>query len=135
MFMNKKKTLKLLIFTTVSVYSQFLNLPFPGWLSHIIETLIGLMMSIQLCSILLKYDWVERYLLPLDRYTYCIYLLSWFGHYVAKILLINILNVHWLIVVTAMFVSGLLLPLAVCKLVEKVGWLNRQKWLHLVIGY
>ena len=125
----------LLVFSALSVYLQFVELPFPGWLSHIIEALIGLMMSIQLCSMLLKCNWVEKCLLPLGKYTYCIYLLSWFGHYAAKIVLVNVLHVHWVIVVPGMFVFGLLVPLAVCKVVEKMDWLNKRKWLHLVIGY
>lgn len=74
-------------------------------------------------------------LLPLAKYTYCIYLLSWFGHYAAKIVLVNFLSVHWAIVVIGMFVAGLLFPLIVCKLVMRFAWLNKQNWLHLIIGY
>lgn len=84
---------------------------------------------------LLKYKWEERYLLPLGQYTYSIYLLSWFGHYAAKILLANVLHMHWGIVMLGMFMGGLLLPLIICRIVDKSGWLSKQKWLRIVIGY
>lgn len=94
LFVNKSPY-NLLTLSALSISLQFVELPFPGWLSRIIEALIGLMMSIQLCSMLLKCNWVEKCLLSLGKYTYCIYLLSWFGHYAAKIVLVNVLHVHW----------------------------------------
>lgn len=66
--------------------------------------------------------------------TYTIYLLSWFGHYMVKVVLVNVLNCHYLIVVAGMFAGGLLFPLAVCWLVDKVPLLNK-KGLRLIIGY
>ena len=51
-----------------------------------------------------------------------------------KLVLVNILNCHYLIVVAGMFAGGLLFPLAVCWLVDRVPLLNK-KGLRLIIGY
>lgn len=51
-----------------------------------------------------------------------------------KFALVNVLNCHYLIVVAGMFAGGLLFPLVVCWLVDKVPLLNK-KGLRLIIGY
>ena len=91
-------------------------------------------MSISLCSCLLKLSFTYNYIIPLSKYTYSIYLLSWFGQYAAKVIFVNILNFNWLVVVIAMFIAGIILPLVVCFAVEKVECLSKQRWLRLVIG-
>lgn len=125
----------LIIFSSFSICLQFFDLPMDATINYIFKAFVGLITSIQLCSMLLKYKWEERYLLPLGQYTYSIYLLSWFGHYAAKILLANVLHMHWGIVMLGMFMGGLLLPLIICRIVDKSGWLSKQKWLRIVIGY
>lgn len=135
MFINGGVYFNLLIFSVLSVIMLFVDLPCTNKIEHLLEAFIGLAMSIQLCSMLLHCEWVVRFILPLAKYTYCIYLLSWFGHYAAKIVLVNLMHVHWAIVVLAMFVAGFLLPLIVCQMMTRINWLNKQKWLHLVIGY
>ncbi len=125
----------LIILSSFSICLQFFDLPVGTTINYIFKAFVGLIMSIQLCSMLLKYKWVERYLLPLGQYTYSIYLLSWFGHYAAKILLVNVLHMHWGIVMLGMFIGGLLLPLIICRIVDKSDWLSKQKWLRIVIGY
>ena len=42
---------------------------------------------------------------------------------------------HWGIVMLGMFMGGLLLPLIICRIVDKSDWLSKQKWLRIVIGY
>ena len=126
----------LLVSIALSVWLQFVDFSMIGYcISYIIKALIGLVMSIQLCLLFLKSRWIKKCILPMSKYTYSIYLLSWFGHYAAKILLVNVLNAHYIVVVLGMFVTGWLFPLMVCQIVDKVSWLDKQKLLRLVIGY
>ena len=78
---------------------------------------------------------MQKYVLPMSNYTYSIYLLSWFGQYAVKIIAVNILNLHWGIVVFTMFVAGILVPVLVCKIVDRYSLLGNRKWLRLIIGY
>lgn len=120
----------------LSVVLQFVDFAVMGYcISYIIKALVGLVMSIQLCLLFLKSKWVKKCILPLSKYTYSIYLLSWFGHYSAKIILVNVLHAHYMVVVLGMFVSGWLFPLIVCHIVDKISWLDKHKLLRLVIGY
>lgn len=106
-----------------------------GWCLEIVRALVGLVMSVSLCTLLLRFQFVEQNVLPTGRFSYSIYLLSWFGQYMVKILVVNLLNLHWLLVVVSMFLAGLAFPVAVCLTVDKVSWLSRQKWLRAIIGY
>lgn len=135
LFINRGGYLNLLIFGILSIVLVFIELPIARWICNILRALIGLLLSLQFCSILQNYDSVIKRLLPLAKYTYCIYLLSWFGHYAAKIVLVNFLNVNWAVVVIGMFIAGLVFPLIVCKSVMRFARLNKQNWLHLIIGY
>ena len=123
------------ILCALSVGMLFVSSPAIGCFNYVIKAFVGMLMSIQCCSILLRFNWVEKYLLPLSKYTYSISLLSWFGHYAAKVVLVNMLHVHWLIVVCGMFLAGLVLPLMVCRIVDKAEWGSKQKWLRTIIGY
>ncbi len=125
----------LLILCAFSVGMLFFSFPAIGFFNYVLKACVGMLMSIQLCSMLLRYYWVEKYLLSLSKYTYSIYLLSWFGHYAAKVVLVNMLHVHWLIVVCGMFIAGFVFPLMVCRIVDKVAWGSSWKWLRITIGY
>ena len=134
-FFSQQSLLKLVLFSTLSIAFAFIKLPVPGWITSILSSICGLLMSISLCSCLLNVRVVDNCLVPLSKYTYSIYLLSWFGQYAAKILCVNILNLNWTFVVLAMCIAGLIFPAAICIAVEKIGFLSRQKWLRLVIGF
>lgn len=126
----------LIITIVLSVALCFVEVPSSYvWCLEILRAFVGLVMSVSLCTILLKIPFVEQWILPLGRFSYSIYLLSWFGQYMVKMLVVNLLNLHWLAVVVSMFLAGLAFPVAVCLIVEKVSWLNRQKWLRAIIGY
>lgn len=133
-FFNQQGLLKLAVFTTLSLAFACIKLPISGWITSILSSICGLLMSISLCSCLLKSSFTNNYIIPLSKYTYSIYLLSWFGQYAAKVIFVNILNCNWLVVVIAMFIAGIILPLVVCFTVEMVECLSRQRWLRLVIG-
>ena len=119
----------------LSIALQCADIPGPAWTGYALRAFVGLMMSLGLCALLLRYKWTVRRLLPLAPYTYSIYLLSWFGHYVVKIALVNVLHVHWSLVVLGMFLGGLVLPLLVCRTVDGMKWAGRSRWLRIAIGY
>ena len=77
---------------------------------------------------------LEEIMARFSNKTYTIYLLSWFGHYIMKFALVNVLDMHYLIVVAGMFIGGLLFPLAICRLVDRVSLLNKRN-LRIIIGY
>ena len=124
----------LLIITMLfSIVLTVVKTDLPQCLLEPARALIGMMMSVLLATSLLKSEWVNCNVLPLGRYTYSIYLLSWFGQYAIKILAVNLLNLHWGFVVPLMFIFGLLIPMAICRIVEASKLLNK-KWLRTVIG-
>lgn len=125
---------KLLVYIFLSVYIMTINTPYSNNLK-IVRAIIGILMSIQLCVLLLDNKWIRKFVQPMSKYTYSIYLLSWFGQYAVKIIVVNMLNLHWLFVVLFMFIAGIIIPIWICKIVEGNPMLNKKKWLRLVIGY
>ncbi len=122
---------------TISLLGVYHSIPTPigGLFERMILAVSGIFFSILLCHALLKLKPIQDKLLPFSTMTYSIYLLSWFGQYAAKIVTINILNLHWGICVVVMFVGGLLVPIIVCKIVDKIEGLKNNKFLRLSIGY
>ena len=116
-----------------SIILTVVKIPLPQYVLEPARALIGVTMSVLLAISLLRSNWINKHILPLGRYTYSIYLLSWFGQYAIKILVVNVLNLHWGFVVPLMFVFGLLIPIAICRIVEASQLLNK-KWLRIIIG-
>lgn len=88
-----------------------------------------------LCALIISYSpKLENAEVVFSNKTYTIYLLSWFGQYIVKFVLVNVLNIHYLVVVAGMFAGGLLFPVLVCWMVDKISFLN-NKGLRLIIGY
>ena len=127
--------LGLVVSIVLTIVLTIYALPLPGWTMVIMRALVGLLMSVQLCSMLLKSEWVQKYILPTSKYTYSIYLLSWFSQYAVKVALMDIMHIHWAIAVVAMFVAQVVVSIMVCMIVDKVEWLGNKKWLRLIIGY
>lgn len=116
-----------------SIILTVVKIPLPQYVLEPARALIGVTMSVLLATILLRSEWIKNSILPLGRYTYSIYLLSWFGQYAIKILVVNVLNLHWGLVVPLMFLFGLLIPIAICKIVEASQLFNK-KWIRIIIG-
>jgi hypothetical protein len=95
---------------------------------------LGIATSIFLCSLLLKTGIVNKYILPYASMTYTIYLLSWFGHYAAKVIIVNILHLHWSICVIGMFMLGLAFPVIIYKVVNESKRLSQCEFLKIIIG-
>ena len=92
-----------------------------------LRAICGILLSLSLCDFIMKHlPSLEETMARFSNKTYTIYLLSWFGHYIMKFALVNVLDMHYLIVVTGMFAGGLLFPLMVCWLVESVPFLNKK---------
>ena len=123
------------MFITVlsSIILTVVKFPLPQYVLEPARALIGVTMSVLLATSLLMSNWINNNILPLGRYTYSIYLLSWFCQYSIKILVVNVLNLHWGLVVPLMFVFGLLIPIAICKIVEASQLFNK-KWIRVIIG-
>lgn len=123
----------MLITVLSSIILTVVKFPLPQYVLEPARALIGVTMSVLLATSLLMSNWINNNILPLGRYTYSIYLLSWFCQYAIKILVVNVLNLHWGLVVPLMFVFGLLIPIAICKIVEASQLFNK-KWIRVIIG-
>lgn len=125
----------MLIFFILSVVLTIWPLPSMMGLGAIVRTLVGLIFSLSLCSVVLRYERLSGWLLQWSDRTYSIYILSWFGQYAAKVLCMDILHLHWAIAVAAMFVCQIAVPLIIDKIVDKCKPLSESKAVRLIIGY
>jgi len=132
---NKYAFVNTFFFGALTAVLTIYELPTPSFYTFIIRCLIGVFFSMSLCSLMLKSERVAGLLLPFSKYTYSIYILSWFGQYAAKIACINILHLHWAIAVVAMFVCGIVVPWLVDRIVDKCKPLSESKAVRLIIGY
>lgn len=124
---------KCLLYLALTIACLFI--PLRGLYVQILRAIIGIFFSLSLCDLIIrKMSKLEDWMVGFSNKTYTIYLLSWFGHYMVKVVLVNVLNCHYLIVVAGMFVGGLLFQLAICRVVDKLPLLNK-KGLRLIIGY
>lgn len=132
-FENRNGGYKCLLYFALTIVCLFL--PASGLYVRIFRAIIGILFSLSLCDLIIrKMPRLENWMVGFSNKTYTIYLLSWFGHYMVKVVLVNVLNCHYLKVVAGMFAGGLLFPLVVCWLVDNVPLLNK-KGLRLIIGY
>ena len=114
----------------------FILLPSSTFFAYnVIVALVGIWMTLSICSSLIKRDWVVNHILSYGRYTYSIYLLSWFGQYATKFIAVNILHLHITICIVLLFFMGLIVPIAIDKVIDRLDNGRRYKWLRLIIGY
>ena len=124
---------KCIIYLALTIGCLFV--PLHGLCVNVIRAVIGILFSLSLCDLIMQHlPRFEGMIFGISNNTYTIYLLSWFGHYIAKVALVNVLHMHYLVVVVGMFIGGLLFPLVVCWLVDRLPWLNK-KGLRIIIGY
>lgn len=124
---------KCILYFTLTIVLTFIHVS--GLCYMILRAICGILLSLSLCDFIMKHlPRLEETMVHFSNKTYTIYLLSWFGHYMVKVILVNVLNCHYLIVVAGMFAGGLLFPLAICRVVDKLPLLNK-KGLRLIIGY
>lgn len=125
--------LNILLSVALSVSLTFLSID--AFWYKVVTALIGIWMSLSVCLCLVKNEWVISHILPCGRYTYSIYLLSWFGQYATKIIVVNILHLNVWICITSLLLMGLLFPIVVDKVIERLDSDHKYKWLRLIVGY
>lgn len=101
----------------------------------VVTALIGIWMSLSVCLFLIRKDWVINKAIPYGRYTYSIYLLSWFGQYATKIITVNVLHLNIWICIILLFIMGLLFPIMVDKIIDILDNGRKYKLLRLIVGY
>lgn len=104
------------------------------YLFRITFAVIGIWFSMVLCNTLLQNDFFYRKILPYGDITYTIYLMSFFGQYSAKALIVNILHLHWYHCVICMFIGGLVFPLIVYQIYLATNKFDENKFLKVLIG-
>lgn len=134
-FINGGGYYNVLIFFILSIVLTIWPLSLPMGFGGIFRTLVGIALSLSLCSVVLRYEKLSGWLLKWSDKTYSIYILSWFGLYASKVVCINILHLHWAIAVAAMFVFQLIVPLVIDWIVDRCKPLNESKVVRLIIGY
>lgn len=114
----------------------FILLPSSTFFAYkVIVALVGIWMTLCVCSCLIKKEWVVSHILSYGRYTYSIYLLSWFGQYATKYIAVNILHLQITVCIVLVFFMGLIVPIAIDKVIDRLDDGRRYKWLRLIIGY
>lgn len=130
---NRGGYFNILLFIALSVHLSFTPIDSFGY--KVVIALIGIWLSLSVCLYFIKKDWVVNHVLPYGRYTYSIYLLSWFGQYATKIVVVNVLHLNMWICIMLLFFMGLFVPIAIDKMIDRVDRDRKNKWLRLIVGY
>ena len=125
----------LLIISILHQY-QIVNVgPITSLLVKYFYALIGIAISILLCNTILNFKKLSSKILLFSGYTYSIYLLSKFSQIPIRIITLKILDLHYIICISAMFILGIMIPILVCKFVNKNRILSKSHIIRLIIGY
>ena len=127
------KTTLLFLLTLVGSWLLMQDYSF-AILLKVVFAIIGIWFSIVLCNTLLESDFVNKKVLPFGDITYTIYLMSFFGQYGAKAIIVNILHLHWSWCVIGMFIGGIVFPLIVYKLYKATNQFGGNRFLKVLIG-
>ena len=130
---GKNKTLFLFLLTLLGTWLLMHSYPV-RYLQKILFAIIGVCFSMALCSTLLKNDFVNQRILPFGNITYTIYLMSFFGQYSVKVVVWNVLHLNWPVLVSFMFIGGLIFPLIVYWLYIKTNNFGGNKFVKILIG-
>lgn len=117
----------------LSILLTFISIDF--FVYKVVTALIGIWMSLSVCLFLIRKEWVINKVIPYGRYTYSIYLLSWFGQYATKIITVNVLHLNIWICIILLFIMGLLFPIMVDKIIDVLDNGRKYKLLRLIVGY
>ena len=130
---SKVKSFIFFVFTIFGAWLIIEKIPMM-FVVKIVFAIVGICFSMILCNTLLRSDFVNRHLLPFGDITYTIYLMSFFGQYIAKIIIVNVLHLHWSCCVVGMFIGGLVFPLFVYQVYKKTNYFCRNRFLKILIG-
>lgn len=129
------KTAILFVITLIGTWllMESVNTPI-NYLWKIVFAIVGIVFSMSLCCVLLELKTIRPYVLPFGDITYTIYLMSFFGQYSTKALVVNILHLPWPFWVISMFIGGLVFPLLVYWIYKSTNEFGGNKFLKIVIG-
>lgn len=127
------KTVLLFLLTLVGSWLLMHDYSF-AFLLKVFFAIIGIWFSMVLCNTILESEFVNKKVLPFGDITYTIYLLSFFGQYSAKAIIVNILHLHWSWCVIGMFIGGILFPLIVYRIYKVTNQFGGNKFLKVLIG-
>lgn len=127
------KMLLLFLLTIVGSWLLMQDYSFT-YLLKVVFAVIGVWFSMVLCNTLLDSDFVNKKVLPFGDITYTIYLMSFFGQYSMKAIIVNILHLHWSWCVIGMFIGGIVFPLIVYKIYKVTNQFGGNMFLKVIIG-
>lgn len=125
----------LFITSVLSTYFQPTHFPSLYLIYKYIIAFIGIAFSIMLCMLLTRLKYIANKILLLSGYTYSIYLLSKFAQIPIRVIFTNKLESHYSICILAMFISGILVPILICIVTDKIKLLKNSRIFRLIIGY
>ena len=117
---------------TVLLFAETIQLP--GVIKMLLTGCLGIWLSICLCRLILLNQLMNEILLPLAPMVYTIYLLSWFGQYPVQIAALNILHLNWLLSFFLIFAGGMIFPVCVYQLCQKLKRFKFYRIISLTIG-
>ena len=130
---NWIKTLLLFLLTIVGSWLLMQDYTFI-YLLKLVLAIIGVWFSMVLCNTLLDSEFVNKKVLPFGDITYTIYLMSFFGQYTAKAIIVNVMHLQWGFCVIGMFIGGMIFPLIVYKIYIKTNQFGGNNFLRILIG-
>lgn len=120
---------------TLSVLLILINTNSQPFVYKIVAAVVGIWVSLSVCSYLARKEWIIKNILPYGDYTYSIYLLSWFGQYSTKIIVVNILHLNMIVSIVSLFFMGIVVPILIDKTIGKFDCNYKCKWLRMIVGY
>lgn len=126
------------ILLAISILHQYQIInqePVTSLLVRYFYALIGITISILLCNTILYFKKLSSKILLFSSYTYSTYLLSKFSQIPIRIITLKILDLHYIICILAMFILGIMIPILICKYVNKNRILSKSRIIRLIIGY
>lgn len=116
----------------ILIFGETIQLP--GEIRILLTGSLGIWLSICLCRLLLLNQSMSKILLPQAPMVYTIYLLSWFGQYPVQIAALNIFHLNWLLSFFLIFAGGIIFPVCVYQLCQKLRRLKFYRIISLTIG-
>ena len=125
------------ILLTISIYILAVDIRYTHIINLLVNyllALIGIAVSILFCNIILRYKNISNKVLQFSRYTYSIYLLHKFSLIPARVITLK-LGLHYIVCISAMFILGIIIPILICKFIDKNKTLSNSRIIRLIIGY
>lgn len=104
------------------------------WLLNFSNVIIGILMIYSLLYVSVALSNVGSKVLDyFDEKTFSIYIISWPCQAAVEIVVNRVLNMHWYVVMPAMFIVGLGVPLLINEIYKRIKW--HPKFINLLFGF